>query len=180
MKKRCGFFDAYDISTQERLCDISQKACYFYLDSDIFIDGLESVLNAAKQLIQQEPSVKDRKKPPKYSSLWMFTDNLVPIYKEVTGKNAGATNSESSKFANFVFKCVELTIDNDTLYSEQSVNRVVVKVIAYRKFKARQEKNISDQIPLTETEEGMLKALYEARAKNAEDNMNFIKKSHKR
>ena len=153
-----------------------------------------SVWKAAEKLTQQEPTEKDKKRPPKYSALVTFIATLATIYKKVTGKNAGATNSERSKFVEFVIKCVALTLgkeipgsfiksDNPKIaskYSKNAVNRAVVHTIAILKNRTGLENSLGDQIPLTGTTKGMLNALLETRAKNHQEDLNFIKKMRKK
>ena len=183
-----------DLTTRERLCNISPKSCHFYLDSDFFIDGLISVWKAAEKLTQQEPTEKDKKRPPKYTSLMTFIKTLATIYKKVTGKNAGATNSEHSNFVEFTIKCVSLTLDKEipkslikgnnpqisSEYSKNSINRAAVHTIAILKNRTGLENSLGYQIPLTETTEGMLKALHETRAKNHQKDLDFINKKRKK
>lgn len=179
-----------DITTKKRLCDTSEKACNFYLDSDFFIDGLSSILNASEQLRQQKASENH---PLKRSSLWCFIGGLIVIYERVTNKKAGATNSEYSKFVQFAIECVSFALERkipeildktdkshiSSKYSEQTINNTTVKVIAFRKERAKLENSLKDQIPLAEIQEGMLNALQKAREKNKQDELEFLKKLRK-
>jgi len=171
-----------DKTTKERLCNTSQKACCFYLDSDFFIDGLNLVKKAAEKLIVQKPTDKKLAR----HSLWFFISELIPVYERVTNNKAGATNSEYSSFVLFVIKCFSYTLgkeipekiekkDNSKKYSEHTINRMAVDIIAYRKEKVRLENSLKNRIPLTETQEGMLKAYQKAKKEIKQEGIKFIK-----
>ena len=188
--------DTKEAKTKDRLCSISPRAGLYLTNIEVLIDGLESISQAAELIIKKKSTAKDNGQPSKHSPLWTLIADLIPIYEKVTGKTATASAGQHSTFTTFVIRCIELVFDiNDGLLDTQKENReynipseysqgiiasATLEVISLLKLKARQERSIGDNIPLTETEEGMLKALHDDREKNKKEEIDFIKNLKKR
>ena len=189
--------DTSEAKTKDRLCTISPRARLYLSNTEVLIDGLESILQAAELLIQKKTTDKDNGRPSKHSPLWTLIADLIPIFEKVTEKKATASAGQYSTFTTFVIRCIELVLDIDggipeileddknsrrvlPEYSQGIINNATVEVISLLKLKDRQKRSIGDNIPLTETEEGMLKALHDTREKNEKEELDFIKNLKKR
>ena len=182
--------------TKDRLCSISPRASLYLTNIEVLIDGLESISQAAERIKQKKSTDKDNGRPFKHSPLWTLIADLIPIYEKVTGKKATASAGQYSTFVKFIIRCIELVFEIDeglpvtqkqskkhnrpSEYSQGIINNTAVEVIALLKLKDRQKRSIGDNIPFTETGEGMLKALHDVREKNEKEELDFIKNLKKR